>query len=175
NKTVSMTVLKSTFASPGSRYYIVMANNFVKDFLSDEPLTGANWSFITENKSAENLGIAESVLTRLNINESNSFDKLSKSDKSLYLYNLSLELSHSVPIDSSSIIAENHFQWDKNVDNSQILLKFRILPGNDNMKNLSVSKVIETINDLITNRDVTMISGFLISSKLDSQYGFKPK
>ncbi|CAG8786940.1 21891_t:CDS:2, partial [Gigaspora rosea] len=46
----------STFASPNSQYYVVMDNNFVKDFMSNEPLSGANWSFSTGPKSDEYLG-----------------------------------------------------------------------------------------------------------------------
>ncbi|CAG8552420.1 3840_t:CDS:10 [Dentiscutata erythropus] len=174
SKVISINILSSTFASPQSRYYIVMDNNFIKDYVSDEPLSGANWSFTTGPKTEQALGSAEYALVRLNADESNNFNNLSKSGRSDYLYNLTKELAHSVPIDHSNLVAVNQFQWDKNVNNLQILLKFQILP-NDNVNNLTVLEVIETLNDLITNRDVTWISKSKFSSNLDSQYGFMLK
>ncbi|RIB00515.1 hypothetical protein C2G38_2147857 [Gigaspora rosea] len=171
-KEISISVLKSTFASPNSQYYVVMDNNFVKDFMSNEPLSGANWSFSTGPKSDEYLGNSEYALTRLNMNESSYFNSLSPKNKSEYLDQLKNELAHSVPIDSSNIVAISQFQWDKDVNNLQILLKFQILPGNNNTNDLNVVKVIDTLNDLIVNRDVTAISRLSKSSNLDNKYGF---
>ncbi|CAG8451886.1 4146_t:CDS:2 [Dentiscutata heterogama] len=174
-KVISITILSSTFASPQSQYYIVMDNNFLKDYISNEPLPGANWSFTTGAKPEQDLGGAEYALARLNTNESFKFNNLSKSGRSDYLKNLAKELSHLVPIDPSNLVAVNQFQWDKDANNLQILLKFQILPGNDSVNDLTVLKVIETLDDLITNRDVTWISNSNLSSNLDSQYGFMHK
>ncbi|CAG8835870.1 11545_t:CDS:2, partial [Gigaspora margarita] len=163
SKMISISALKSTFVSPQSQYYVVMDNNLVKDLIHEEPLLGANWNFSTDSEYA---------LTRLNMNESYYFNILSKSDKSDYLNQLKNELAHSVPIYPSNIVAKGQYQWDNNVNHLQILSKFEILPGNDSVKDLTVVKVIDTLNDLITNRGVTMISKLPKSSNLDNQYGF---
>ncbi|CAG8491244.1 5828_t:CDS:10 [Scutellospora calospora] len=175
SKTISISVLNSTFVSPASRYYVVMDNNFVKDLISDEPLMSANWTFTTSPQPIVNRGDSAFALIRLNVNESFHVMGLSSSDRWNYFQNLSLELSQAVPINSSNLLPVNQFQWDKDVGNQQILLKFQILPGNNTSNNITVTKIIETLNDLITNRDVTMISSLPSSSKLDSKYGFRPK
>ncbi|CAG8847215.1 30789_t:CDS:2, partial [Gigaspora margarita] len=38
SKMISISVLKSTFVSPQSQYYVVMDNNVVKDLIHEEPL-----------------------------------------------------------------------------------------------------------------------------------------
>ncbi|CAG8613461.1 2087_t:CDS:2, partial [Gigaspora margarita] len=171
-KVISINVLKSTFASPNSQYYVVMDNDFVKDFMSNEPLSGANWSFSTGPKSDEYLGNSEYALTRLNMNESSYYNSLPSKNRSDYLDQLKNELANSVPIDSSNIVAVSQYQWDKDANNLQILLKFQILPGNNSANGLTVVKIIDTLNDLITHRDVTVISSLPKSSNLDNQYGF---
>ncbi|CAG8531360.1 21510_t:CDS:2 [Gigaspora rosea] len=154
-KEISISVLNSTFVSSQSQYYVVMDNNFVKDWIHDEPLLGTSLSVSTGPKSDVVLGDSEYALIRLNMNESVSFNSLSKSGKSDYLNQLKNELAHSVPIDPSNIVAISQYQWDSDANNLQILLKFQILPGNNSTKDLTVMKVIKTLNDLITNRDVT--------------------
>ncbi|KAF0525318.1 hypothetical protein F8M41_014653 [Gigaspora margarita] len=119
SKMISISVLKSTFVSPQSEYYLVMDNNFVKDLIHEEPLLGANWNFSTDSEYA---------LARLNMNESYYFNILSKNDKSDYLNQLKNELAHSVQIDPSNIVAKGQYQWDNNANHLQILLKFEILP-----------------------------------------------
>ncbi|KAF0525315.1 hypothetical protein F8M41_014650 [Gigaspora margarita] len=105
------------------------------------------------------------------MNESSYFSNLSKSNRSDYLNQLNNELEHSVPIDPSNIIAISQYQWDSDANSLQILLKLQILPGNNSIKDLIAMKVIETLNDLITNRDATMIS----KSPKSSNYGFNFK
>ncbi|KAF0525314.1 hypothetical protein F8M41_014649 [Gigaspora margarita] len=160
SKVISIPVLKSTFVSPQSQYYDVMDNNFIKDLLHEEHLLGINWNFSADSECA---------LIRLNMNESSYFSNLSKSNRSDYLNQLNNELAHSVPIDPSNIIAISQYQRDSDANSLQILLK---LPGNNSIKDLIAMKVIETLNDLITNRDATMISKSLKSSNLDSQLRF---
>ncbi|CAG8536089.1 22786_t:CDS:2 [Gigaspora margarita] len=179
SKTSSIKVLSSTFASPQNRYYVVMDNNFIKDLISGEPLSGARWSLTTESKLAEDLGgkyiiCAKYALARLNEEESSYFYSLSKAKRSDYLEQLKYELAYSVPLDSSNIVASSFFQWDHHFNN-KILLNFQILPGNDRIKNLTVLNVVKILNDLITNKNVTMISKLEKISKLDNQYGFRLK
>ncbi|CAG8670911.1 11228_t:CDS:2, partial [Gigaspora rosea] len=155
SKTISIKVLSSTFASSQSRYYVVMDNNFIKDLISGEPLSGARWSLTTESKLAQDLGGNLSKIKRLD-----------------FLEQLKYELAYSVPLNPSNIVASSLFEWDHPVNN-QILLEFQILPGSDRIKNLTVLNVVKVLNDLITNRDVTMISKLEKISKLDDQYGFR--
>ncbi|RIB25737.1 kinase-like domain-containing protein [Gigaspora rosea] len=163
SKTISIKVLSSTFASSQSRYYVVMDNNFIKDLISGEPLSGARWSLTTD---------VEYALVRLNKGETSYFYSLSKIKRLDFLEQLKYELAYSVPLNPSNIVASSLFEWDHPVNN-QILLEFQILPGSDRIKNLTVLNVVKVLNDLITNRDVTMISKLEKISKLDDQYGFR--
>lgn len=111
-------------------------------------------------------------MVRLTTMASLNFSKYSRDGRYTFLDELRGELAEILSLENSSLQASHHWQWDP-ANNWQILLKFTIYPRKE--ANISVSRIIDALNELILNRDISLISLYPRSSQLDSDYGFVKK
>ncbi|RHZ61192.1 hypothetical protein Glove_349g72 [Diversispora epigaea] len=177
--TVKVIVLNSTFIVPNKEYFVIIDDDFVRDSNYDEPLTGierSDWNFNigTENET-DSFGIKTSGLVRLTTLASRDFYESSKSDQSIFLNELRDQLTKILALSGSKLQSSKHWQWDSNVKNWQILLKLTIYPGVNKTADISVRRIVDSLDDLIRHRDVSLISQYSITSQLDSSYGFLKK
>ncbi|CAG8548057.1 7816_t:CDS:10 [Diversispora eburnea] len=173
---VKVTVLNSTFIAPNKNYFVIIDNDFVRDSNYDEPLSGLerpDWKFTTEDD--DSFGIKTSGLVRLTTLASRKFYEFSKSDRTKFLDDLKNELTEILLLNDSILRASEHWQWDPNVKNWQILLKLTIYPGGNKTTDVSVGRIVDSLNESIINRDVSLISQYSNTSLLDSSYGFVKK
>jgi len=102
-----------------------------------------------------------------------SFGYASSDEQLKFVNALSSELAQCVPVPSQRLFSNVHYQWDPEVDSKQILLKFKIIRGKAG--EMSANTIIDTLDTMIKNGDITLISQLPNTSKLDSAYGFKHK
>ncbi|CAG8488832.1 7339_t:CDS:10 [Ambispora leptoticha] len=160
NKTVSITVLNSTFDQPGA-YYVQVEDNFVVDYILEEPMHGIvdhRWYFNTIQLTTENLQGTQ-IYKNSNHSERNDFYDF-----------LLTALSIITPIDSSRLSPIYGFQFQTDAPSEQILLSVKILAGNASQ--ITVKKAADNIDELIRNKDISTIGTMPPTSYLDDTYGF---
>ncbi|KAG9295830.1 hypothetical protein G9A89_009059 [Geosiphon pyriformis] len=166
-KTVSVTVLSSTFNIPNAQYFVTIDNNFVKNQLLDEPLFGVaknDWTFTTAD--------SYDGLLRLTPDGTSFFKRLSKTEAKEFIEQLRIELSQIIPIDLTRIKTSNRQQDDSSTPKSQTLLQFTILT-NQNASDGNSLEIANNLNILIQNKAITQISLNKHTSFLDSDFGYK--
>ncbi|CAG8711116.1 15217_t:CDS:2, partial [Gigaspora rosea] len=150
---VTVNVISSTFNNPGQQYYVQVDNNFVRSRLSKEPLLGIQlriWQFSTVAlMNYKHAGDANGLLC-LTTDGTQSFHQMNK--------RLSLN--------------ENPHTINAGTPSEQALI---LLTINDSKNNTdrSVPLVIQDLNTMIRNSDVTMISSGSVTRYLDKNFGFK--
>ncbi|CAG8650233.1 9457_t:CDS:10 [Funneliformis caledonium] len=178
-RTITLNVLNHTFNMPNSKYTVVIDDDAVKDLSYEEPLMGISsniWRFSTDNKQniQEELKSQEHALVRLTSDASKNFDNLDFHQQSEFVQNLLHYLAKCVPVPQERMRTNSHSQWDPDVDSKQILLKFRILAVKDE-QDISVNNIIQTLDEMIRDREISPISHYPYTALLDSTYGFRRK
>ncbi|CAJ0891864.1 4292_t:CDS:2 [Entrophospora sp. SA101] len=174
--TVQVKVLKSTFNSPGSEYYVTIEDDFVKDSVTNQNLFGIKpkiWDFNTEGTT---------YYTSLSINDQLDF-----------VGKLSNELSNALPCDIARIKISTKYQYSHNNHDSindnlskiifknyemnittnstdQIFMRIDI-EGTSSITELSAIQLASDLNELIINKNATLLSKGLYTNLIDSGYG----
>ena len=100
------------------------------------------------------------------------FKNLSFEEKSIFSQNLTNQLAELVPIPDNRIIVGGHYQIDST--DFQILIPIKILESNNNSV-IGVSIIVNTLDILIKNKEMTLISKNSLTSMLDESYGLKER
>ncbi|CAI2168064.1 17555_t:CDS:2 [Funneliformis geosporum] len=169
--TISCNVLNSTFNHLGTNYTVVVDNNFVKNSLLDEPLSGIQngfWTFKTNASSTEN-AITEiteglTVLLRLDYEGTRNFF----ADKD-FLDHLHTELSQSIPIKHYRLVFNNRVQKDASTKDKRLLFEFKILEVG-NVTEPNSQNVFHSLKTLIENKKITMLSTLSHARYLDETF-----
>ena len=98
------------------------------------------------------------------------FLKLSKSERSAFLSSLGNTLASIVPISPSRLSIFEKFRVESNNDKKQVLLLIQIGAATSDME-LGVNSVIDDLNVLIMNKDITAVSRFPETMLLDEDFG----
>src|SRR6266511_366439 len=89
-----------------------------------------------------------------------------------FLNNLRDEMAKSIPVKPDCIQPINRYQWDPDLKTWQMLFKFDVFANGGSNDNRSATQLINTLNTLIRNKDVTLISRLYHTNFLDENYGF---
>jgi len=110
------------------------------------------------------------AFVRLTSNATLYFENLSFKEKSSFSQNLIRQLAEIIPIPDDRITI-NGYQKDSTVLN-QMLISIKILELNNNSV-INISTIFNTLNTLISNKEMTVISRNDLTSMLDESYGLK--
>ncbi|CAG8511374.1 611_t:CDS:10 [Diversispora eburnea] len=183
NSTIEFDVIESTFNQEGVIYFITMENGFVKDTARDQPLLGIRpltWNFTTRIIDGDNVVVNQdsaNAIIRLTSSGSKYYISLSTVEQKLFTQELSKELSNIIPCSDSRIKMNRHFQFDKDTEETQILMRVEIdsPPSITNsssiLKEKSSLSVISDMDLLIRNKSFTLISQRPYTSLLDEKFG----
>ncbi|CAG8464888.1 1208_t:CDS:10 [Cetraspora pellucida] len=161
---VQFDVLTSTFNQRSSEYFIQVDNAFVEDVQNRQPLLGIRPSVWTVTTTAQ-----ESAIIRLTPEGSRYFKNLSDSKRIQFATEMSQDLSSVIPCDIKRIATTSNYQFD---DHNQVLLRIDIKNYVKNSTTERIpSKVVEDLDTLIKNRDVTKVSREFSTSMLDPSFG----
>ncbi|PKY55116.1 hypothetical protein RhiirA4_503365 [Rhizophagus irregularis] len=170
NLTIIVDVLSSTF-NMQETYYVLMDNNFVKNITNNEPKIGIKknkWSFNTTQ--LKEYKYAESAIVSISLDESYSrvFDDFTSQERSDFFVNLQNKLCQIIPVSDKQLKFTGKYRKDSSI--SQIQLALNI----DNINNgRNVKSIIDDLDTLIRNKDITQISMVEPVVYLDKDYGCK--
>ncbi|CAG8782763.1 27077_t:CDS:2, partial [Racocetra persica] len=173
---VIINVISSTFNSPGQKYYIQVDTDFVKSRSIKDPLLGVQsriWQFSTDDISANNMhtGSIQGLL-HLTADGTQMFLQMNNKDKSAFFASLKNELSQIIPVKSERLSSrEVHQVLYGGAPFEQVQLFFTISDSNDNTQR-SASLVVQDLNTMVRNSDITIISVGNFTKYLDKNYGF---
>ncbi|CAI2190893.1 3611_t:CDS:10, partial [Funneliformis geosporum] len=176
-KTIILDIFNHTFDISNSKYTVVIDDDAVKDLSYEEPLMGISsniWRFTTDIKQEEYKPEEQHALVRLTIEASKNFSQLDSNQQSEFVQDLLKDLAECVPVLPDRMNTDRRNQWDPDVNSSQILLKFKILPEKYEQK-ISVDNIIKTLDEMIRNRETSPISHYPYTAMLDDTYGFRWK
>ncbi|CAG8482043.1 12120_t:CDS:10 [Acaulospora morrowiae] len=186
NTTVEFDALESTFNQKGAVYFVTMDSGFVEDSTFVQPLLGLRplaWNFTTNSDDPDTNSGSLNAIIRLTPTGTSYYTSLSKENRTNFIDQLSKEISSIVPCSSSRLHVNRHYQFDRSVDKSQILMRVSVdaVSSTNTGSSLttlagitgerSSSRVIRDLDVLIRNRDVTMMSQKPFTSFLDPNYG----
>ncbi|CAJ0824006.1 19296_t:CDS:10 [Entrophospora sp. SA101] len=173
NYTVNITVFPSTFNEPGSRYFVVINDNFVKSQPENEPLLGISkfyWTFTLG--SQKNYPISKEEATGLLCLTTEGTEVYQSYDDPDEFRRLLIEqLSSVIPISPSRLKLSSHTQIDSTAAKERVLFELTITLNN-NKQEKDVETIIKDLNSLIANKDYTAISKHNITRYLDSEKQF---
>jgi len=86
------------------------------------------------------------------------------------LKNLAKGLADNIPLNDPSQIEFNNYEFDKSINKKQLLLSLSINPSNNN-KDINVEQIINTLDTMIRNLEVTPLSSNNYTKYLDNGYG----
>ncbi|RIA86157.1 hypothetical protein C1645_856618 [Glomus cerebriforme] len=170
NKIININVLESTFNQPNSYYYVVVNDNSVKDWMTNQPLLGVeskHWKFNT----ADNQDIfAEQAIGKFSLTAEGTkiFEDLSSNNKSEFLSRLKIDLAKSIPVDVDRLDNIKCCEYE----NDKILLSLPI-KSTANLNNRNVDHIMNDLNILIQNKEFTPISWFGTTNLIDASFGFQ--
>ncbi|CAJ0887766.1 5268_t:CDS:10 [Entrophospora sp. SA101] len=153
NYTVNITVFPSTFNEPGSRYFVVINDNFVKSQPENEPL-------LEEEATGLLCLTTEGTEVYQSYDDPDEFRRL-----------LIEQLSSVIPISPSRLKLSSHTQIDSTAAKERVLFELTITLNN-NKQEKDVETIIKDLNSLIANKDYTAISKHNITRYLDSEKQF---
>nr|CAG8468062.1 3373_t:CDS:10 [Entrophospora candida] len=153
NYTVNITVFSSTFNEPGSRYFVVINDNFVKSQPENEPL-------LEEEATGLLCLTTEGTEVYQSYDDPDEFRRL-----------LIEQLSSVIPISPSRLKLSSHIQIDSTAAKERVLFELTITLNN-NKQEKDVETIIKDLNSLIANKDYTAISKHNITRYLDSEKQF---
>ncbi|PKY51543.1 hypothetical protein RhiirA4_468656 [Rhizophagus irregularis] len=171
NLTINIKVLSSTF-NMQKTYYVLMDNNFVKNLTNNEPKIGIKknkWNFtaiqLTEPKHAE------SAIVSIGLNEdcSRIFDNFTLQERSDFFVNFQNKLRQILPDSENQLTFTGKYRKDSS--NSQIQLALNIKKKGKASRN--VKSIIDDLDTLIRNKEITQISMVEPTVYLDKEYGCK--
>jgi len=110
------------------------------------------------------------TLLRLTEDGTNSFESYNNNDKKIFLKNLAKGLADNIPLNDPSQIEFNNYEFDKSINKKQLLLSLSINPSNNN-KDINVEQIINTLDTMIRNLEVTPLSSNNHTKYLDNGYG----
>ncbi|CAJ0758533.1 11284_t:CDS:10 [Entrophospora sp. SA101] len=174
-KSLVIQVLTSTFNLPNTNYYVVVEDGALKLSSTGQPLIGICkniWKFTTDNLAIKYADPANGIL-RLNVEGTNLFNNLNSTNKPEFIKNLKSELANLTPISPTRLNFIKD-QTDYSTSPPTLLLSFEILKPNDNEdpQEINVSQAMDTLNTLIKNKFITVISSKNHTSFIDENYGF---
>ncbi|CAG8726028.1 2390_t:CDS:2, partial [Funneliformis mosseae] len=146
--TINIKLLNCTLNQLGSRYYVSIENNFVRDRIYKEPLYGVKdhvWSFITSPLPPK---------------------------KKIFRDRKGQELADAIPVSRQRITTNEKAETDTSVLQRQILLPIEI-KKDDSFQERTVRFAIIDLDQLITNKPITVIGSGEASQHLDEIYGYR--
>ncbi|CAB4403041.1 unnamed protein product [Rhizophagus irregularis] len=173
-KTINIKVLESTFNQPNSNYYIVVNDNVVRDWTSNNPLIGVErnrWKFNTTNIQDN---FADESIGRFSLTDegTKSFEKLSLDRQSGFLSQLRIDLAKSIPVDINRLDYIKCCEYDNSQQPPRILLSLPI-KSTTNPYERNVDHIIKDLDILIKHKEVTPISWFGTTNYLEASFGFQ--
>ncbi|CAG8636833.1 3436_t:CDS:2 [Dentiscutata erythropus] len=168
-KSVIINVIPSAFNSPGQQYYVQIDNNFVRSRSFKEPLLGIQPPPLENfTRAADTTGLL--CLTTIG---TQMFRQMNSSAKSAFFKSLKSELSQIIPVKPERLSSnENSQAISGGTPSEQALISLTISDSKNNTDR-SVPLVIQDLNTMIGNIDVTLISAGNVTKYLDKNYGFK--
>ncbi|CAG8583849.1 11516_t:CDS:2 [Ambispora gerdemannii] len=168
--TISCNVLSSTFNEYDSKYYIQVSDNFAKDRIFNEPITGISdrlWNFQVEKKDG-NPRFSGSVRGLLCLNEDGKKD-WEINDHHKFYDDLKKQLADIIPVDEKKL--KPSYRSQTNSECKTALLSYEILT--DHFSEKTVMDIINDLDTLIINKKYTEISRNDPSNYLEAFFGFK--
>ncbi|CAG8679954.1 3977_t:CDS:2, partial [Dentiscutata heterogama] len=152
-KSVTINVIPSTFNNPGQKYYVQIDNNFVRSQSFKEPLLGIQprtWLF---------------TLAPL--------ENFTRAADTTGLLCLTTNGTRIIPVKPERLSSnENSQTINGGTPSEQDLISLTISDPKNNIDR-SVPLVIQDLDAMIRNIDITMISAGNVTKYLDKNYGFK--
>ncbi|GES74950.1 hypothetical protein GLOIN_2v1869233 [Rhizophagus clarus] len=181
NDTVNVTIIESTFNSPGSTYYVMIENNFVSSLLYNEPLPGLSsniWSFTTspEEEKGQESKIKlffDSIygMVRLTNDGTSYFNSLNSNQQNEFFNNLTQELANAVVVTSKRITTNYKYVIDTESPSKQYLLSIKIEKPQV-ASDRETKLITNDLNAIIQNMIITVLASGSSSKYLESTYGF---
>ncbi|GBC32899.2 uncharacterized protein OCT59_007203 [Rhizophagus irregularis] len=170
NLTIIVDVLSSTF-NMQETYYVLMDNNFVKNITNNEPKIGIKknkWSFNTTQ--LKEYKYAESAIVSISLDESYSrvFDDFTSQERRDFLVNLQNKLCQIIPVGDKQLKFTGKYRKDSSISQIQLALNIDNIDNGRNIKS-----IIDDLDTLIRNKDITQISMVERVVYLDKDYGCK--
>ncbi|RIA88249.1 hypothetical protein C1645_826666 [Glomus cerebriforme] len=166
NKTINIKVLESTFNQPNSNYYVVVQDDAIKDWNTNQPLIGIEknrWKFNT-NESIGRFSMTEEGLK--------FFQNLSLNNQRKFLTQLRIDLASSIPVDINRLDDIKCCEYDNSQIPPRTLLSLAIKSTTDpNERN--VDRILKDLDILIKEKEITPISWFGTTTFLDASFGFQ--
>ncbi|CAG8777729.1 12901_t:CDS:2, partial [Acaulospora morrowiae] len=179
-KTVKVKVLSSTFDQPNTSYYVTIDNGFFVDSMYNQSWLGVRrnvWSITSDSSELDSNNDSRSCIVRLTVDGSSYYVSLSESEKKDFVRKFASQLASTIPCSQSRIYTRTKYQYDYTLPNrDQIMFRVFVDPGDGTNKNsttikdVSASSIIEYMDTLIKNKNVTGISYGLLAN-LDDTYG----
>ncbi|CAG8517544.1 16437_t:CDS:10 [Funneliformis mosseae] len=170
NKTIILDVLESTFNQPNANYYIVINDNVVKDWKTNQPLIGIEsniWKFNTTDY--QDIFAEDAVgLFSLTTEGTKYFKSLSPYIQTRFLTQLRIDLANSIPVDVKRLNDIN-YEYD---ENQQIFLSLSI-KSTTNLNERNVDHIMKDLDLLIKYKEITPISWFGTTNLIDTSFGFQ--
>jgi hypothetical protein len=168
-KTINVKILESTLNQPKSTFYIVVDDDAVKYYSSNQGLLGISknhWNFKTSDKKYI---FADEIVGRLSLTKEGAkyFNNLSSYHQNEFLSSLKIHLAEIIPINIDRL---SDIKYYENED-GQIFLLLTIKSIKD-LNKQNVKSIINDLNQLVQHKKMTLIS-WNITDVLDSNFGFK--
>ncbi|PKY28185.1 hypothetical protein RhiirB3_416790 [Rhizophagus irregularis] len=174
NQTLILNVLESTFNQPNAKYYIVIDDNFVQDWETNQPLFGLESNIWTFNTTDNRDIFAEDAIGRFSLTTEGTkyYESLSTYDQKRFLSQLRVDLAKSIPIDINRLDNIKYDTFDQSQRPPKILLSL-LIKSTRNSNERNVDRIIKDLNILIKEKDITPISWFNTTMFLDANFGFQ--
>ncbi|PKY57537.1 hypothetical protein RhiirA4_411730 [Rhizophagus irregularis] len=174
NQTLILNVLESTFNQPNAKYYIVIDDNFVQDWETNQPLLGLESNIWTFNTTDDRDIFAEDAIGRFSLTTEGTeyYEGLSTYDQKRFLSQLRVDLAKSIPIDINRLDNIEFYKFDQSQRPPKILLSL-LIKSTRNSNERNVDRIIKDLNILIKEKDITPISWFNTTMFLDANFGFQ--
>ncbi|CAG8468475.1 12816_t:CDS:2 [Racocetra persica] len=171
---IQFDVLTSTFNQRSSNYFIQVDNAFVEDVKNSQPLLGIRsslWTVTTDSNDNSTNPDQKSAIIRLTPDGTKYFKNLPDSNRIQFASEMSQDISSVAPCDTKCIITTSNYQFD---EHRQVLLRIDVKNYVNSLTERDPSKVVEDLDTLIKNRDVTKVSRGFYTSMLDPSFGTQP-
>ncbi|GBB88775.1 hypothetical protein RclHR1_15380003 [Rhizophagus clarus] len=174
NQTLILNVLESTFNQPNTKYYIVIDDNVVQDWETNQPLLGLEsniWVFNTTNNQDI---YAEGAIGLFSLTTEGTkyYESLSPYGQNIFLSQLRNDLAESIPVNIDRLDSIEYYKRDETQNPPKIILKLPIKPT-QNLNERNVDRIIKDLDILIKEQDITPISWFNTTKLLDANFGFQ--
>ncbi|RIA88250.1 hypothetical protein C1645_775438 [Glomus cerebriforme] len=174
NTTLILNVLDSTFNQPNAMYYIVIDDNIVQDWRTNQPLLGIESNIWKFNTTGNQDMFAEDATGQFSLTTEGTkyYKSLSPYYQKIFLSQLRIDLAKSIPVDINRLDNIKYYKYDESQHPPKLLFKL-LIKSTENLNERNVDRIIKDLDILIKEKEITQISWFNTTNLLDANFGFQ--